>query len=224
MLLLVALFSTQAFAYFQADLMNAKHNPNAGIQWTLADWLAQKNQMSLMDQWLAVHRSNTLYELNLGTVNQEYTYQAGPAGALVNKSQNAMDYQADFYLSILNLEGEYRKTSDNLESYSGAAGLRLIGTSSRSTSLTARYGWQRRTDLSIPEHWDNQFLEGVLQLYLVKRLGLNGTYRYYFPFTSSQGDELQGWKIKAGIFYEFSIVRLQVNYFKERCNFQIVVA
>ncbi len=208
-------FSIQAAAYFQADLLKGKKTKNDAVQWTLSDWLTQKNKAALLDQWLALHSSSNLFEMNLRGGGQQYKLKTGVGAAAASTNQNGQSYDADFYVSIFNLHGEYEKNNESKESYGGAAGLRLLGKNSQTTSLVARYGWRRLSDLLSQEHWDNQFAEGVLQLYLINQVGLQGSYRYYFPNTSTQGTKLEGHKIAAGAFFEFLIFRLYGNYYQE---------
>lgn len=214
-LCLALTYSWPATAYFQADLLKAKRRNTEATQWTLADWLRQKNQLSLMDHWLALHRSTHWFELNLSGGSQQYTVRSTTGTSTVSNSPNGQFYQADLYLNIFNLNSEYQKSSDQRESYGGAAGLRLLGKSSRTTSFTARYGWRRLTNLTTQEQWENQYLEGAVQLYVISSAGLNGQYRYYLPATSNQGTLLVGYKVTAGAFFEFLIFKIYGNYFQE---------
>lgn len=214
-LIFALFFSANAFALFQTDLLKGKKTTGTATQWTLADWLTQKNKQKLADQWLALHSSSTWFELNTSAASQQYKLKSSTGSLSSSTNQNAQVYRVDMYASIFNLNGEYEKTNDSKESYGGAAGLRFFGSSSRSTSLVARYGWRRLTDLKNQERWENQYLEGALQLYLVESFGLNGTYRYYFPATSNKGTGLQGNKVTAGAFFEVLIFRFYASYFQE---------
>lgn len=213
---LALLFSFAASANYQSDLIKGKKGPSdANVQWTLADWLSQKNQARLMDQWLAMHRSGSWFDLTLSGAGQQFKLKTDNGTSVVSSDKSAQTFQADMYLSILNLNGEYKKTNDGNESYGGAAGLRLLGGSSQTTNLVARYGWRRLTNLVSQERWENQYAEGALQLYIVQGCGLNGQYRYYFPATSNQGTRLEGHKVTAGVFFELSIFRVYADYFQE---------
>jgi len=217
-LTLAMTLGAQASANFQSDMMKSKRSKNPQStegQWTIADWLAQRSRVRLMDQWLEMHTNHSWAELVLNGAGQEFTYKTSSASAATKSTQTGQLYQADIFLSILNLNGEYQKTDNSKESYGGAAGLRLLGVSAQTTSLIARYGWRRLSDLSLPERWENQYVEGQLQLYIVQEFGLTGTYRYYLPATSNQGDSLEGHKATYGVFYEFSGIRIFADYFQE---------
>ena len=64
-LMLVAILSLNAHAYFQMDFMKNKTQARATSRWTLADWLAQKKKMALADQWLALHSSSNWFDLSV---------------------------------------------------------------------------------------------------------------------------------------------------------------
>lgn len=205
---------------FQSQLLNAKRSQKTASQWTLADWLTQKRNMKMADQWLALHRSATLFETNLSGGHSRYKLKSTDAtGAEVEVDRDSEAYQLDLYISIFNFFGEYEKTSDDREEYGGGAGLRLFGTSSQTTSLLARYGWRKRQELSSGEVWENQFAEGQLQLYIIGSFGLSGIYRHYFPNRSNQGREFAGTRATAGAFLEFMMFRIFGEAYQEPVEF-----
>lgn len=215
----LAFSSLPAHAYFQMDLMKGKVSNKQATQWTLADWLTQKNKMALLDQWLAMNRSANWFELNLSGEKGKLKLKDTDAAAVeTTVDQDSQVYSADIYLSIFNLNGEYEKTetdTNQSENYGGALGLRLFGTSSQTTTLTARYGIYKHHNLTTLEEWQNQYAEGQLQLYVIQFFGLQGTYRHYFPHDSNQGNELSGYKATAGAFVEFFIFRVYANAIQE---------
>jgi hypothetical protein len=211
--------STPAQAYFQMDLLKGKKTNKEATQWTLADWLTQKNKIATLDHWLALNRSANWFELNLSAEKGTLKLKNTDAAAVqTTVDQDSQTYSADMYLSIFNINGEYEKTStdtENAENYGGALGVRLFGTSSQTTSLTARYGLYKHHNLTTLEEWQNQYVEGHLQLYIVQMFGLQGQYRHYFPHDSNQGTELSGYKASAGAFLEFFIFRVYANAYQE---------
>lgn len=215
-LTLTLTFSYSASAIFQTELLRGKRSRgDSSVHWTLADWLTQKNGSRLMDQWLALNSSGEWFEFNVSGNAQEFKVKTDNGTTQVSKNQRGENYEVDIYLSILNLNGEYRKTDDDRESFGGAAGFRLLGSNSQSTNLVARYGWRKLIDLSQPEHWEQQYAEGSLQLYVIEDFGIRGTYRYYFPADSDRGTRLQGHRVTAGAFLEFMIFRIYADYFQE---------
>jgi hypothetical protein len=215
-LLLSLGFSFEASAYFQMDLLKGKKRAgDSSVQWTLADWLTQKNKQRLADQWLALHSSTDLFDLNLSGSSQSYKLKSDVGGVSATHNQNSQVYRLDGYISIFNINGEFEKTNEGRESYGGAAGLRLLGSNSQTTNFVARYGWRRLNDFPAGERWDNQYAEAELHIYVVKMLGLNGAYRYYFPSNSNLGNRLAGHRTNAGAFIELGIFRVYGNYFWE---------
>lgn len=198
------IFSSTAHANFQMDFMKAKASAKSATRWTLSDWLAQKNKSRLADQWLAANRAaDTAFELNLG------------GGLEVFGDRQAQIYQLDTYISFFNLFGEYEKTDDDKETFAGGAGFRLLGASSQTTNLIARYGLREWRNSSTKEISKNDFLEGQLQLYVFDFFGLLSCYRYLFPHASSQNNRMAGYRVTAGAFLEFGMLRLYANYFRE---------
>jgi hypothetical protein len=200
------------------DLMKAHktYGGQGGVQWTLADWLAQKNRMALMDQWLALHRSSGWFEADLGGTQGRYGLVSVDAeGAAAKVSHDRITSELNLNALIFNLHGEYERTGANEQAYGGAAGIRLLGTTPQTTSLLARYGWRRFHNQTTAEHWDNLYAEGELQLYIFRWLGLKGNYRHYFPATSNFGQRLAGHRATGEVFFEFSIFRLFADYWVE---------
>lgn len=214
-ILVVLLFCMPAHAYFQMDLFRRRESEGESSQWTVFDWLAQKNKMALADQWLALNRSTNLFDIHLSGGSQSYKLKTDNGTVKGSHNQYSESYNLDMYISIFGLHGEYVKSNEDREAYGGSLGLRLLGTSSRSTYFTANYGWRKLQDLGNQEVWENQYAEGQLQLYLIKYFGLNGRYRYYFPATSSQGSRLEGYRVTAGAFIDVLIFRLFGDYFQE---------
>lgn len=215
-LLSLFIFTSPAFAFFQMDFLKGKNSSASNSKFTLADWLTQKGNAKLADQWLALNRAGGgWFEFNPSAAHANYKVKTTTGGVSSSVTRDSQRYTADTYLSILNLYGEYEKSSDNIEEYGAAAGLRLFGSSSQSTNLVARYGFQRRQNLTTQERWDNPYVEGLLQLYVLANFGVNGQYRYYFPKDSNQGTRLEGHRVTAGAFFDVAIFRLYANYYQQ---------
>lgn len=215
-LFLVLMQSSSALAYFQMDLLKGRSG-RAESQWTLAGWLSQKESMRFADQWLAANRQDAnLFELDLSGGSTSYEVKTTNAsGVQATADESAQSYGLNLYIWLLNLYGEYEKTSNNREAFGGAAGLRLFGAHSQTTSLVARYGYRKTHDFFRHEIWENQYIEGLLQLYLISQFGVQGTYRYYLPSESNLGNELSGHRVRGGVFFEFGILRIFADYFQE---------
>lgn len=218
LILVLCLLPMTANAYFQMDLLKGKKTNKEATQWTLADWLTQKNKMSLLDQWLAMNRSANWFELNLSTTRGRLKLKNETGGVTTTINEDHEAYHADMYISFINLNGEYEKhdgENNKSENYGGALGIRLLGTSSQTTNLTLRYGWRKFRDITAQEEFENQYAEGHLQLYLISKLGLQGSYRHYFPNKSNLGTEMKGYRATAGAFVEFLIFRVYGNAYQE---------
>lgn len=204
-------------ANFQRDLMRGRAPGSATTaRWTLADWLGQKNQIALADQWLALHRSSPVLDVNLrGGVQRLRVRETLDGGAPTVRSEDTQSYGLQLNALIFNLAADYEKTERTLERFNGAVGIRLLGISSQTTNLTARYGWQRRLDLSGPEHWDTPFVEGEVQVYIFSALGLSSSYRSLIAQTSDRGTDLSGFRFSAGLFVEVIAFRLFAEYVSE---------
>ncbi|MGE4131219.1 MAG: hypothetical protein AB7F86_06245 [Bdellovibrionales bacterium] len=217
LLFILVSLTIPARAYFQQELMKQKVAKKEASRWTLTDWLSQKRKISLWDQWLAMNRSANFFENNLSAGHGQYTMTTTDASG--NKTKDKLDFQSyglDIFFTIFNLYGEYEKTSDDRESYGGAAGLRLLGTSSQSTNLVARYGWRKLNSMRDGEVWENQFAEGVLDLYVFKYGGLSGKYRNYFSNESNLDGKLGGTRAGGGLFFEYGILRVFGDVFQEK--------
>jgi hypothetical protein len=203
--------------HFQANMFNGqKRAQKESSQWTLADWLAQKSKIAWWDNWLAMNRSATIFETNIGAAHNKYTLTStSAAGVETEAGSDAQVYNLDFYVTIVNLYGEYERTSDGRESWSGAGGLRLFGTSSQTTSLLGRYGWRKSTDLATQEVWENLWAEGELQIYVLSFFGLEGRYRQIFSNKSNLGNSLEGSRTTAGAFIEFLAFRIFGDVYQE---------
>ena len=134
---------------------------------------------------------------------------------MTSTEQYGQVYRADFFASIFDIGGEFERNNQSQEAYGGAFGLRVLGTSAQSTNLVARYGWRRLNSFAAQEHWENQYAEALLRLYVFSFFGLDGGYRHYFKSKSNLGNVLSGHRASAGTFLELSIIRIYGSFFWE---------
>lgn len=217
LLICLALFPLTASANFQDWLIQSHsyRRSDKNVQWTLSDWLSQKWQVKLEDEWLAMHKSRHIAELALGGAYEKYAFKTDNGTSTTNTPLSAQLFNADFYLTLFNVYGEYQKTDDGIESFAWAGGLRILGSSVQTTALVARYGIRHLDNLQTQEIWQNPFAEGVFQLYICSAFGLSAAYRYYFSAKSNQGDSMSGHKVSAGAFIESGFIRLYGEYYQE---------
>lgn len=214
---LLLLFCWKAHANFQQDLIKGRRAGTSGaVQWTLADWITQKNRIALMDQWLALNRSSDWIEIVPSAGFGHYSLRTiDPWGNATVVSGDAQRFSVDVNASILSLQAEYEKLGKTDEYTTVAAGLRLLGASAQSTSLTARYGYRRLRDTTTDQHVDNPFVEGAAQLYLFKPFGLIAQYRKYFEARSNWDVRTSGERLTTGVFLEVVVFRLYFNFVRE---------
>ncbi len=223
LILLTGIFgSYPAWPYFQLEMMKQKRAKIESSQWTLADWLAQKKRVALMDHWLAMNRSATVMELILSGAYQDEKLKVTDelTGTTGTSEITSQIYKADIYLTLFNFFGEFEAADNRRESFGGGAGLRIFGTSAQTTNWVVRYGWRKRNHFADREVWENQFVESSIQLYLFRFLGLNGEYRHYFAQKSNLGAELSGHRATTGLFIESGFLRIFGEYFREPLAFK----
>jgi hypothetical protein len=181
-------------------------------RWSLDQWLKQKNQNRLMDQWLAL-QSSSPYEFYLsadGTSIAASSDTTGNAQQIVN---NAVRARIGAYASIVGLEGSYENLPDlHSSSADGSFHVRLLGTSVRSTYLDAHYSLKYRN-----ENGDNVRLQGPggkLTILLIKTFGLSGSYDAHLESTSESGQRWSGSQAEGEVFIDFERVRVFGRYTK----------
>lgn len=188
----------------------------AASRWTLDEWLRQKERNRWMDQWLALHSSES-YELftsadwlSRSTESRDLTTQT-----LTKTVASSVRARVGAYASIVGLEGEYESALERRSSAAlGEFHLRLIGTSNQSTHLTLHYGLQFRTEDS--ESVRLQVPGATLGIYLLKHFGIEGSYRLALPEDSDQGARWKGTRIEGQAFIDYGAIRVFGRYSREQ--------
>ncbi|MCB0386218.1 MAG: hypothetical protein KDD43_12565, partial [Bdellovibrionales bacterium] len=164
---LCILFASLVTVHAHAQMFSGGFSTRGGggqetTRWTIVDYLAQKRSVQLMDQWLAVNRSQQLFQFYFGGGPLTYDYRTTTGSTSTTVTKTSMSFKAALYVSIFGLEGEYEKTNHDTTSYGGAFAIRLLGTSNQDTHLTAKYGMRTQVDESTTPHekWSNQYAEG----------------------------------------------------------------
>lgn len=205
--------------FFAYQRQTSKEN----TRWTLADYLAQKQKIRLMDMWLAIHRQANLFEMALGGGALQYDLKIESGGVKTKTAEDASAYQLDLFFSIFGLHAEYEETEHDTRAMAGAVAVRVFGMSSQGTNLTLRYGLRNFEDRATEPfvEWQNQFGEAELNFYLFKFFGLQGNYRHYLADKANNGVELSGHRTTAGVFFDFSLVRLFGSFFQEQMEYKV---
>jgi hypothetical protein len=183
------------------------------IHWTLSDWMTQKANFRLMDQWLAVNTQRQLFELNLEGGQVEYEVRRGGT----KKDQTMQRYSASIYVSIFGIEGGVEDTDEDLKTSYGQFNVRLMGDSSRNTNLVLGYGVRKREDESVIPTLEvtNQYGNVKLQLYVFSFFGIDGTYRKDIRANDQQKTQYEGERAEYGAFLEYEFVRIYGKAFKD---------
>jgi hypothetical protein len=209
--LAVFLLSSVASAQFIGGGSYSRRGNSQNVRWTLADWLAQKQDFKLMDQWLALNRQTNFFEFNIEGSHTKYELSAG--GSVTDQTVDR--YSASIFLSIFGLEGGVEKTSEDLKYTYGQFNVRMFGDSSQSTNLVLGYGMRKREDTLNNVEVENQYGNVKLQIYIFDFLGIDGSYRKDFRATDQQNTAYEGERAEYGVFLEYEYIRLYGRAFKD---------
>jgi len=189
-----------------------KSQDKESTRWTLAGWLTQKQQFGAMDQWLVLNKSANLFEVNIGGGHRTYDVTTGG----VTTKEELTHGSISVFWSIFGLEYQFEDSSEKFKRESGQFNLRLLGTSSQTTSLTAFYGVSKTTyDLDSTQDIQNNYAGARLNLYLVSFFGVEGVYRVDFSDKNKAGAEIEKTRLEYGAFFDLNYVRIYGQAFQE---------
>lgn len=178
-------------------------------RWSLGEWLATKQRIALMDQWLALNTDSNLFEAVLDYSQHSFSPTIG--GVEVDK--NASVYNAKFYLTVLGFEWERDHTSYGPEFEKYNISLRLFGTSQQSTHINLLYGVKQTREKDYG-HFESQFFGVDGDIYLLSFLGVSGSFEKLSEEDVS-GVKLHGESSSYGAFLELFFLRLYIENRKE---------
>ena len=184
-------------------------------RWTIVDWLAAKAKFRMMDQWLALHSSDTEFEMYMGGDYGDLSLEVDGI-----ETANGLERKAGeigFSYSIFGLSAAYENVERDLYGWNAALQLRFLGTSMQNSNLTAEYGIQeRQLDRGgVGDHMQQQFVGIRATFYLLSFLGLQSSYRFYLSADTDLGSEVTGSIVQGMAFIEFSIFRVFANWYSE---------
>ena len=185
---------------------------DTNVHWTLADWLTEKQSFLSQDHWLALGKTLTNFEFNVGGGQSSYTLRSS-GGSTVDTTDWENHGDISLYWSIFGLEYKIENSSEGYNRQSGQFNLRLVGQNSRQTNLVGYYG-VRKTDYSSPSPANsitNPYAGGSLDLYIFSFFGINGAYTKNFKAEDSlvAGHQYQeGDRVDYGAFIDIYYVRL----------------
>lgn len=183
-------------------------------RWTLQEWLNQKNQHALMDQWLMMN-SPSPFEFSIKAESFNYKSKTGTDA---ERSLDSYSGSASAFAALVGLQGDYENsTEENLTDATGFLSLRILGDSLQSTSLTVSIGQRSRQFeyLTNKESIKNLATQVVLQVYLSRYFGIKGTYRYFLPEETDSLGQVYGHASEGGVFIDFHRLRIFADYFED---------
>lgn len=210
---LILILSLDVFA--ERRLLGGASYKRAGnsksSQWTLADWMTQKQNFRFMDQWLAFNTTLSNFELDILGGKQNYDVRVGG-----NVTQQVINrYGVSMYWSIFGLTYLHESSDEKFTKETYQFNLRLIGTTSRSTHLDASYGQQKLEFENPVNSVTNQFAGAKLNLYIVSFMGIDGNYKKYFRAKDLNSQIFEGDRSEYGVFVDVSMLRIYGRIFRE---------
>lgn len=189
-------------------------------RWSLADWLQQKQKNQLMDMWLAKNSLSSHFESFLEARSVNYGLSNGQIGSEV-ENHNIYGAALAAYAGVAGLRGTYDSDSQERSGWSGSVNLRLLGQAMQDTHINIEYGLRglklgNQTDA---ENFQNQFGGVSMNIYLARSFGLEGIYHRILPAESTSKRTLEGEDSRAGIFIDFSFVRVFGHWRNELLRF-----
>lgn len=172
--------------------------------WSLSDWLETKQIMSFQDMWLAR--------------NMPSPFEFYLEGSLQFQNSNGYPNQTGWegggaaYATFVGLEARYEKQVN--DRFYGLFNLRLFGYHNQGTNLTIQGGLKKET-MSFQSFF-NPLAGANLTLYVNKAFGIEAKYQKFFQnATSEQAKKLGGSRYQAGIFIDYSVLRVFGDYFSD---------
>ncbi len=201
-------------------IVNRKQEQKSSSRWSLSDWMLTKQKMALMDQWLLLHSSPTIFEGILGGDMGDYdlTYEPGSL-LLEEKTHRLKRGELKLFFAFFGIGGHFEKSKESYEAWDAGIYLRLLGATSQGTNITLNGGVR---SLKETLKYQNGFVGGSLTINLFSFLGAEGLYRYYFEGDS--GDKtitLRGKKLEGTAFLDLSFLRLYGTIYKEHLIYSL---
>ena len=192
-------------------------------RWSLAEWMEQKKNMKLMDQWLAINTSDNPYEFFLEGERNETDRTVSNSGGTTTEKWFPVKGRMGAYATILGIEGGYDTPQSHWEAWDATLNLRILGTAQQNTNLTLlggvkSYSFDDEAQGRV-ERYQNTVAGAQMTLYLTRYVGLEGYYHRLFFDKSNFSTSLSGENSKAILFIDFSFVRLYGGVSRERLVF-----
>lgn len=182
-------------------------------RWSLADWLATKKRIALMDQWLALNTESNLFEFVLDYSKNTF-----------DQNQNGVTNEFDsdvgklkMYVTFLGLELEGESNKSEIETRKLNLSARILGSSAQTTHFNLLFGKKWINTKSYDDHAPLFYgIDG--NLYLFSFLGLSGSYEKISKDTSKLM-HLHGEQTRYGAFLELWFLRFYYEKRKDNLYF-----
>lgn len=181
-------------------------------RWTIADWFETQRKTRLQDMWLAANRDDDLYQFMIGGRSGLRTETTNDVEAALRPRQSSGQVAA--YATFVGLEGGYVDIENDSFGWDAAFALRLLGDSLQNTNLTAAYAVRFREDTS-GERIQSPAPRVALTIYLNKVFGIEGQYQMHLAEKSNRDVEISGSLVEAGVFIDFSLLRVFGTWSRE---------
>jgi hypothetical protein len=210
--------SHPAFAQLEGtyEVVIKKQEEKQSARWSLNDWLAQKQKNQMADMWLAKNSHSSLYEFFLDL--ESYNYGESTSSNSSVNNQYLYSGMIAAYAGVVGLRGGYQSDTETRSDWSGSFNIRLFGRAVQDTHINLEYGLTGLTinsTGSAAETFQNQYGGVSTDIYLTKKFGLEGVYQRLLPAQSNLNRTMQGERETAGIFIDFSILRIFGNWRNE---------
>lgn len=177
-------------------------------RWTLQEWMNQKNNNALMNQWL-VWNSPSPFEFLIGGGMLDYKTRIDSPSSETNYTSSSGELAA--YAQSVGLSVDYENNlKEHYNETTGLLNIRILGNSLQSTSITIAAGQRTRNLTSTTPSLElrNTTAQIHLQSYFTKYFGIDGFYRHYFPADQSTLGQVSGNRSEAGLFIDYKILRI----------------
>tara|TARA_B100000749_G_scaffold280894_2_gene280549 strand:+ start:45699 stop:46415 length:717 start_codon:yes stop_codon:yes gene_type:complete len=200
-----------------------KQEQKQRTRWTLADWLAQKDRIRMMDYWLAMNTSDNPFEFSLSVDTGNLNVTSESSGSSTEESERASQYGVSAFASIVGITGRLVENSDGYEGSDLAFNLRLLGSSQQNTNITLEYGqYLRKADIFSlnGEEFKSPYYGASFTLYFIKYFGIKGRYLQIQKSESANDISFQGTRTEVEAFIDYGIIRIFGQWYDEPIEFK----
>ncbi|MDD0852056.1 hypothetical protein HBN50_03065 [Halobacteriovorax sp. GB3] len=180
-------------------------------RWSLADWLATKKRIALMDQWLALNTESNIFEMIVDYQHYEFD------DAFLSETKVSDRANLKMFVTLLGLEAEKEWSTSQLKTNHYNLSLRLLGSSQQSTHVNLLWGY-KEIETRIYGDYRTQFYGAEGDLYLLSFLGASGRFEKIRQRANTIS-KVEGEKSRFGGFLEFYFIRLYYHKTIEKYSF-----